>query len=341
VEEASLEEEVKMEERDVIIIGGGPAGLSAAIFTQLDGWSTLVLEASWTGGQGAIAYTVSNYPGFLPGDGALLMETMQKQVTSPPPLGVGAELRYERAVSLRAEDKVVTTEKSEYKAQVIILATGSIMQKLGVPGEERFVSKGISYYAKRDVSQFSGKRVLVVGGGNTTAKSALLAKTMASEVILVHRRESLRTYPIMTRRLQKEGVQIWYNTELTEIKGGNQVETAVVINNKTGEQKEIKIDWIVICVGTEPNTKLAQEAGLVMKGAFVKIDGKMMTSKAGIFACGEITGSERHLITAASEGASAGMAASEYLALEKVKRGEMFEGAKNGKYADEYMAMLH
>ena len=330
-----------MEERDVVIIVGGPAGLSAAIFIQLDGWSTLVLEGSWVGGQGAIAYTVINYPGFPPGDGAVLMENMEKQVTSAPPAGVGAELRRERVVSLNTEDRIITTEVNEYKAQAIILATGSTMQQLGVPGEDTFVGKGVSYYAKRDVNQFSGKRVLVVGGGNTTAKSALLAKTLASEVTLLHRRESLRTYPVMTKRLQKEGVQIWYDTELKEIKGTDRVETAVLISNKTGEQKEIAVDWIVICVGTEPDTRLAQEAGLGMTGAFVIVNQKMMTSKPGIFACGEITGSERHLITAASEGASAGMAVSEYLALERVKRGETFEGAKNGKYTDEYLVMLH
>ena len=330
-----------MEEREVIIVGGGPAGLSAAIFTQLDGWSTLVLEGSWVGGQGAIAYTVSNYPGFPPGDGAVLMENMEKQVTSAPPAGVGAELRRERVVSLNAEDRIVATEVNQYKAQAIILATGSTMQQLGVPGEDSFAGKGVSYYAKRDVNQFSGKKVLVVGGGNTTAKSVLLAKTVASEVTLIHRRESLRTYPVMTKRLQKEGVQVWYNTELKEIKGGDHAETAVVSDNKTGEQKEIAVDWIVICVGTEPDTRLVQEAGLEMTGTFVIINKKMMTSKSGIFACGEITGSERHLITAASEGASVGMAVSEYLALEKVKRGETFEGAKNGKYADEYLAMLH
>jgi thioredoxin reductase len=191
-----------------------------------------------------------------------------------------------------------------------------------------------------DVERFSGKRILVVGGGNTTAKSALLAKTVASEVTLIHRRESLRTYPVMTKRLQKEGIQIWYNTELKEIKGSDHVETAVLLNSKTGEQKEISVDWIVICVGTEPDIRLAQEAGLEMAGTSVIINKKMLTSKPGIFACGEITGSERHLITAASEGASAGMAVSESLAWEKVKRGEMFEGAKNGKYADEYLAML-
>jgi thioredoxin reductase (NADPH) len=329
-----------MEERDVVVTGAGPAGLSAAIFTQLDGWGTLVLEGGWVGGQGTIAYTVSNYPGFPPGDGAALMENMERQLTSAPPAGVGAELRHEKVISLNAEDRIVTTEINQYKAQAIIIATGSAMQKLGVPGEDRFIGKGVSYYAKRDVTQFSGKRVLVVGGGNTTAKSALLAKTIASEVTLIHRRESLRAYPTMTKRLQKEGVQVWYNTQLREIKGADRVETAVVSNNKTGEQKEIAVDWIVICVGTEPDTRLAQEAGLEMTGAFIIINKKMMTSKPGIFACGEITGGERHLITAASEGASAGMAASEYLALEKVKRGEMFEGAKNGKYADEYLAML-
>jgi thioredoxin reductase (NADPH) len=329
-----------MEEKDVIIVGAGPAGLSAAIFTQIDGWSTLVLEANWVGGQGAIAYTVSNYPGFPPDDGEVLINHMRKQVTSPPPNGVGAELRREKVLSLDAKNLLVTSEVNQYQAKAIILATGSTMQKLGVPGEDKFVGNGVSYYAKRDYNQLSGKRVLVVGGGNSTAKSALVAKSKANEVILVHRRGSLRAYPSMIKRLQNEGIQIWYNTEVKQIRGHNKVEAASVMNNKTAEQEEIAIDWVIICVGTEPNTKLAQEAKVEMEGKFVKVDSQMRTNREGIFACGEITAGHRHLITSASEGASAGMAASEYLALEMVKKGEIFEGAKNGKYADEFLAML-
>ena len=329
-----------MEERDVIIVGAGPAGLSAAIFAKLDGWSTLVLEANWVGGQGAIAYTVVNYPGFPPGDGALLVENLEKQVTSPLPAGVGAELKHEKALSLDAGKLVITTETNQYRAKAIILATGSTMQRLGIPGEERFLDKGVSYYAKRDAENFAGKKVLVVGGGNTTAKSALVAKSTASEVTLVHRRESLRAYPAMVGRLQREGVQIWYNTEVKEIRGNDKVKAAVVVNNRTGEEKEVAIDWMVICVGTEPNSELARDAQIEMAANFVKVNTQMMTKKPGVFACGEITGCDRHLITSASNGAAAGMAASEYLALEKVKKGEMFEGTKNGKYADEYLAML-
>jgi thioredoxin reductase (NADPH) len=144
----------------------------------------------------------------------------------------------------------------------------------------------------------------------------------------------------MTKRLYKEGVEIWYNAELKEIRGNENVQGAVVVNNKTTEEKELPIDWVVICVGTEVDTVLARKAGIEMAGDFVTVDKHMMTSKPGIFACGEITGSERHLITAASEGAATGMAVSEYLALEHVKKGELFDGAKNGKYADEYRAML-
>jgi len=331
-----------MEMRDIIIVGGGPAGLSAAIFTSLDGWDTLILEGNWVGGQAAIAYTVMNYPGFPPDDGAILVENLKKQVTSPPPKGTGAEIRQEEAIEINTEEKVIITEKNRYRAKAIILATGSNMQKLGVPGEKQFVDKGVTYYAKRDFDKFSGKRVLVVGGGNTTAKSAILAKKEgeASEVIMVHRRRSLRVYDIMIKRLKKEGVEIWYNTEVKEIKGNDNVKAIKIINNKTNEAKEIDVDWIVICTGTEPDISLARQTGLKIVEGYVKINEHMMTSEPGIFACGEITGCARHLINATAEGASAGMATSQYLALEKAKKGEMFEGSKNGKYFEEYLQML-
>jgi thioredoxin reductase (NADPH) len=329
-----------MEMRDIVIVGGGPAGLSAAIFTSLDGWRSLILEGSWVGGQAAIAYTVMNYPGFLPDDGAVLMEHLEKQVTLPPPKGVGAEIIREKVTEINTEEKVVITEKNQYQAKAIVLATGSSMLHLGIPGEEEFAGRGVTYYAKIDYERFAGKKVLVVGGGNSTAKSALLARTKAENVILIHRRDSMRAYPPMVKRLKKEGVDIWYNTELKEIRGDDAVKGVILVNNKNNEEQDVSVDWIVICAGTEPNNRLAEESGLALDGPFVKVDDAMMTNREGIFACGEITGCGKHLITCASDGAAAGMAASEYLAMEKIKRGEKFQRAINGKYADEYLQML-
>jgi len=329
-----------MQERDVVIIGAGPAGLSAAIFTKLDGWNTTILEGNWVGGQGAIAYSVVNYPGFPPGDGKMLMEMMEKQTTLPPPAGVGVELRHEMALDIDPDRLIVTTEADSYRAKAIILATGSKMKRLGVSGEERFAGKGVSYYAVRDLEGFAGKKVLVVGGGNSTAKSALIAKTKTDDVLLIHRRDSLRAYPPMVKRLQNEGVRIRYNTQLKAIKGGDRVEGALLIDNKTGAEEEISVDWIVICVGTEPNIELPQKIGLEMDGQFVKVDGRMRTSKDGIFACGELVPSWRHLVNAAAGGASAGMNVSEYLAMEMLKAGKTFEGTKNGRYASEFLEML-
>ena len=332
--------EKSIEERDVIIVGAGPAGLSAAIFTRLDGWDTLILESDWVGGEGAIAYTVTNYPGFPPGEGKVLMEIMDKQTTSPPPAGVGAELRHEKVIEIDPNELVVTTDKNRYKGKAVILATGSKMQSLGIPGERKFVGKGVSYYAVRDAEKFAGKKVLIIGGGNATAKSALVAKSKAGEATVVHRRDSMKAYPVMVKRLQKEGINIRYNTEVKEIKGNEKVEKVVLVNNKTGAEEETVVHWVVICVGTVPNIELARKAGLEMREEFVKVDDQLRTSKKGIFACGEITPGPRHLINSAAEGALAGMTVSESLALEMVKRGEMFKGAKNGKYADEYLDML-
>jgi thioredoxin reductase (NADPH) len=329
-----------MDTRDIIIVGGGPAGLSAAIFTSLDGWHTTVFEGSWVGGQAAIAYTVMNYPGFPPGEGAILAENFIRQVSDSPPQGVGTEIKHEQVMDIDAGKMVVLTKENQYQTKAIIMATGSVMQSLGVQGEKEFVDKGITYYAVRDYEKFKDKDVLVVGGGNTTAKSAFLAKTKARKVTIIHRNNSMRAYPLIVRRLQKEGIDIRYNTELVKIEGNDHVQRAVLINNATHTQEEAAVDWIVICTGTDPDIRLAKKCGLSLNQSVVKVDESLMTSAPGIFACGEVTGCDKHLITCASSGAAAGMAASEYLAMERIKRGETFKGAINGKYAVEYAQML-
>jgi thioredoxin reductase (NADPH) len=326
--------------KDAIIVGAGPAGLSAAIFTVLDGWNTLILEGDWLGGQGAIAYTVANYPGFPPGDGALLIANMQQQVFSSPLSRSKAELKYEKAVNLDPDELVVATANNQYSGKAIILATGSAMQPLGIAGESTFIGKGVSYYAVRDAERFAGKKVLAVGGGNAAAKNALVAKSTASEVTLVHRGHSLRAHPALLRKLHKEGVTIKYDTQVKALTGRERLTNAILANIETKAEEELPADWVVICVGTVPNTELARRAGLEMTGEFVTVDEQRRTSKRGIFACGEVTPGSRHLITSTAEGSTAGMSVSEYLALEMVRRGEMFEGVRNGKYAEEYLAAL-
>lgn len=329
-----------MEQRDIVVIGGGPAGLAAAMWAKLDDWNTLVVESNWVGGQGAIAFTVKNYPGFPTGDGSTLMAIIEKQVTSPPPQGVGAELRLEKVVSIDADNRVVISEKNQYQAKAVILATGSTMMKHNIPGEDKFIDKGVSYYAVRDSSKFNGKRVLVIGGGNSAVKSAIVAKIAgAKHVALIHHRDSLRAGKGLTKTAEEKGIDIWYNTELEEIMGIDKADSAIVMNNVSSVKREEPVDWVIICLGTDPDTKLAHEAKLDMIGKFIKVDGRMMTNKPGIFACGEVTGT-RSLILNVASGVSAGTNASEYLALEMVKRREMFKGSIHGKYADEYLAML-
>ena len=329
-----------MQEFDCIMVGAGPSGLAAAIFLRVDGWSTLILEKGDVGGQAGMAYIVSNYLGFPPGPSDILVDNMFKQLTKPPPEGLGAQLKTETVTKLDVDNKIVYTDKDSYKAKAILLATGGNMQKLNVPGEEKFLGKGVTYNAKKDLEHFTNKKVVVIGGGNSAIDAAVLAKTKTNDVKLVHRREILRANFLPRKRLERANIEVLYNKDVVEIRGDEKVHSIVLRDVKTKEESVLPVDWVVIAIGTVPNIELAKQAGLELSNGYVKINENFMTSKEGIFACGEIAGSDQHILTAAAHGALAGMAISRYLALEKLKRGENLPGAVAGKYPEEYMEML-
>ncbi|RLG98745.1 thioredoxin-disulfide reductase, partial [Candidatus Bathyarchaeota archaeon] len=249
-----------MEEWELIIIGAGPAGLTAGIYAGRRELKTLILEEKIPGGAAADSPLIENYPGFKSIGGRELMNRMLEHCKS-----FGAqihELESVKELNLNQQEKVVKTARVTYRAKAIIVATGSHHRELGVPGEKEFRGRGVSYCATCDGPFFKDKRVIVVGGGNTAAVSALFLADIASEVSLVHRRNQLRAEEAIFRELQRKGVKFFWNSVVKEIRGENLVKSAVIYNQKTGETREIEVDGIFINIGEEPNSQIAKAAGI-------------------------------------------------------------------------------
>lgn len=299
---------------DVIIIGGGPAGLTAAIYTSRAHLSTLVLEPQLEGGQMAQTLSVENYPGVLEGDtGMAIGMRMKKQA-----LSFGAEIKKERVEKLNVEEgeKIVTTSKEDYRAKYIIVATGSTPNQLGVPGEAEFVSRGVSYCATCDGAFYGNGEVYVIGGGNSAVEEALYLANLGAKVHIVHRRGELRAEGFIAEAAKKnENIEIHWHTELKEIKGDMMVEGLVLYNNVTGEttaiEKGDKPLGIFIYVGQHPQTEIL--APLVeLKQRYVPVDENCMTEVDGIYAAGDIVDKKfRQVVTACGDGCTAAMAVAE------------------------------
>jgi thioredoxin reductase (NADPH) len=277
-----------MQRWDLIIIGAGPAGLTAGIYGARSGLKTLVLEEKLPGGMAATSPWIENYPGFPDGiSGDDLAEKMLSQCRR-----LGAEIKeLEGAVnlSLGGEEKTVKTENAEYSAGAVIIASGSKHKALGIPGEEKFQGKGVSYCAVCDGPFFKGKRVLVVGGGNCAIMSALFLANLASEVILAHRRGSLRAEEAYIKQMKTMKVKILWNTELREIKGTEVVNSAVLFNRKTGQSEELNVDGVFIFVGEAPNSGFAQKAGVeVDEKGYIVVDSLQRTNILGVYAAGDV-----------------------------------------------------
>ena len=303
-----------MEKWDLIIIGAGAAGLAAGIYGARSGLKTLILEEKMVGGTTADAPIIENYPGFESIRGTELAKKMAAHCQK-----TGVTIReFEKVVSLdlKGEKKTVKTSRATYEAKAIIIASGSHYRELGVPGEKEFRGRGVSYCGICDGPLFKGKRVLVVGGGNSAVITALYIAELASEVKIAHRREAFRAEEALVKALkEKSNVEILWNTELKEIKGEKIVNKAVLYNNKTKETTELSIDGVFVQVGEKPNSLLAEEAGVkVDEKGYIVIDIRQRTNIAGVYAAGDVTNHPvKQVGTAVGQGITAALEAYGYI----------------------------
>ncbi len=287
-----------MEHWDLIIIGAGPAGLTAGIYGVRSGLKTLVLEEKTPGGAIAESPRVENYPGFPSISG---QELIGKMIEHYKKFGVRInELEKVVELDIKSRKKIVGTEKNSYSTSAVIIASGCSHQELGVIGESEFRGKGVSYCAVCDGAFFKGKKVIVVGGGNSAAVSAIYLSNLASEVKLAHRRDRLRAEEALAKDLRERKVKILWNTELKEIKGDTKVKSVRLFDNKKGKTKEVKADGVFVQVGEIPNSRIAKEAGIkVDNGGYIIVDDRQRTNVRGVYAAGDVTAGRMKQVGAA------------------------------------------
>lgn len=299
---------------DVIIVGGGPAGLTAGIYASRARLKTLVLERLFIGGQVSTTYLVENYPGFPDGlDGPAMMELFAKQAER-----FGTEIVSEEVTGIRLEGgkKIVQVSSRPVPAGAIIIATGSDPRKLNVPGEKELGGKGVSFCATCDGALFPDVDVAVVGGGDAAADEALFLTRFASKAYLIHRRDKLRAEKIIQERLfANNKLEFIWDTVVERMNGEEGLKSLTLKNLKTGNTNDLKVEGVFIAIGHEPNTGFVK--GLLKMDAqgYIITKNNLETSLPGIFAAGDVrAGSTRQIATAVGDGSVAAMAAERYLA---------------------------
>ena len=298
---------------DIIILGGGPAGLSAAIYAARSAAKTAIIDISMLGGQPSNYLELENYPGFAKIGGYDLMEKFEEHADM---FGIQKFPMEEiQSVDLTSDIKTVTTLNGEFKAKSIIIATGAQSKKLGVEGEKEFVGRGVSYCAVCDGAFYKDKVVAVVGGGNAAIEEACYLTKFASKVYLIHRRDELRADKIVQERAFKnEKLEFIYDTIVNKINGENLVKSATIENVKTHEIKDLAIDGIFPYIGFEPNADLFTGQVKQDKNGFIIVDEAMQTSLKGVYAIGDVRVTPlRQVITAAADGAVAAVYAGRYI----------------------------
>ncbi|MBR6557099.1 MAG: thioredoxin-disulfide reductase, partial [Clostridia bacterium] len=298
---------------DMVILGGGPGGYTAALYAARAGLEALVLERLSAGGQMALTHQIDNYPGFEEGvDGFTLGDKMKRQAERFGAVSRSAEVL---SAELSGTTKVVHTDSGEFYARTVVLATGANPKELGLAAERELIGRGVGYCAACDGMFYKGKTVVVVGGGNTAAADALLLSRVAEKVYLVHRRDALRATKIYHDQLiAAENVELcWMNT-VTELLHDGRLTGVRLKNEKTGEMRQIACDGVFISIGRKPATEfLAGKLELDANG-YVVAGEDTRTSVPGVFAVGDLrTKPLRQVVTAVADGAAAVTAAEEYL----------------------------
>lgn len=299
---------------DIVIIGGGPAGYTAALYAARAGLDTLLLERMSPGGQMALTGTIDNYPGFDEGvDGFTLGMKMQNGAQR-----FGAKTEYDEVVSVELSKKIktVNTKNGVYLSKTVIIATGADPRKLGIPKEEEFTGRGVHYCAHCDGRFYKDKTVVVVGGGNSAAADALYLSRLAKKVMLVHRRDTLRASKIHHAPLNNtENIELVFDSTVSEIIAEDSVSGVVIKNTKDSNERCLDCDGIFISIGRMPATSFLQDKLPLDEQGYIIADETTCTDIDGVFAVGDVRQKAlRQIVTAVADGATAVHFAEEYLA---------------------------
>ena len=306
-------EEKEARTYDVIIIGGGPAGMTAGLYASRARLRTLLIENGLFGGQMTTTELIENYPGFPQGvSGEELSRLMEEQAKR---FGMEANSDEVTEVSLESDLKRVKTYEGEFFCRALIICTGTEYRKLGVPGEEKFKGRGISYCATCDGAFFRDSRIIVVGGGDSALTEALFLTKFVSELTIIHRRDALRATKIYQERvLSNPKIKFLWNSVVQEIKGDSVVRAVVVKNVKTGEVKEVETEGAFLFIGLTPRTHFLKELVQMDESGYIVTNENCEASIKGIFAAGDCRKKLlRQISTSVGDGATAAFAAEKYL----------------------------
>jgi thioredoxin reductase (NADPH) len=299
--------------KDLVIIGGGPAGLTAAIYATRAGLDCVVIEKANLGGQVSITPVVENYPGFMRVGGKSLVDMIAQQAVQYADVHVGESVS-EITREQESGRFYLKTNYAVYIAKGLVIATGADHKHLDAPGAQTFYGRGVSYCATCDGYFFKGgKSVVVVGGGNTAVTDALYLHNLGAKVTLVHRRDALRADKNLQDSLRQTNIPVLWNSEVREIKGDKAVRSVTIEDTVTGSRREMAVDGVFIGIGYAPSTGIAKMLGVELDGqGYVKVDlTTMRTSVPLVYAAGDITGGMKQIVVAVAQGSLAAMTAFE------------------------------